>query len=193
LHRDPTAPDAFNSFRVRWKQYELALHPLQTSPRQPMHNMPTMNQPLFSPISRPGFGYPSPPSYQAKESQAPYNQPQSYNRYDPFVPTSTSATTSPPSAPHSGPTTPEYYGPQANWTVLPGGFGFSRLPPPAYAPPQQQMPASAVSPGVQQNGFGVSYAGPVYASGHGPECFCTACNRRYMMAPHFGLPQPVVG
>jgi hypothetical protein len=193
LHRNPSAPDAFNSFQMRWKQYELALKPLQASPRQATHNvLPTMSQPVFSPIARPGFGYPSPPAYEAKEQQTAFHQPQSYSRFDPFIP-STSATTSPPSAPHSGPTTPEYYGPQANWAVLPSGFGFSRLPPPAYAPPQQQMPTSAVSPGVQQNVFGVTYSGPVYASGHGPECFCTACNRRYMMAPHFGLPQPVAG
>jgi hypothetical protein len=187
LHRDPTRPDGFDSFLARWKQYEGALT-VRNSPRTAISQS---NQQLYSPITRPGFGQPSPPPvYTTKQPHAPFHQPQQFGRYDPFVPATSSATTSPPSAPHSGPTTPEYYGPQANWTVLPGGFGFARLPPPAYASSQQGM--QQASPPMQQgNGFG--FSGPVYASGHGPECFCTACNRRYMMAPDFGVPQPVVG
>jgi hypothetical protein len=34
---------------------------------------------------------------------------------------------------------------------------------------------------------------PIYATSHGSECFCNACNRQYMMVPHFGMPQPVIG
>jgi Cyclin len=194
LHRDPTVPDAFHSFEARWIQYKTGITTVRHSPRATIPIEPPMSQQVYSPVTRTGFGEPSPPPGYSVKQNMPFHQ-QAYGRFDSFLPTA-SSTTSPPSAPHSGPTTPEYYGPQANWAVLPGGFGFSRLPPPAYGPahPQQPMQQTSVSPGLPQgNPFPGAYAGPIYASGHGPECFCTACNRRYMMAPHFGLPQPVVG
>lgn len=201
LHREPEA--GFNSFLARWRGFEAVANirgqrkpkPITTGmPGLPPHRM--MN--MYSPTAQSTFSQTSPPPpYNAGQPQSSYPTP-SY-RCDPFPAGRASSNTSPASAPHTGPTTPEYYGPQSVWAPLPGNFGFSRLPPSNFS---QAVQSSQASHGAQappllshpQNGnaMNMPFPAPVFASGHGAECFCHMCNRQYMMVPHFGLPQPVV-
>jgi hypothetical protein len=155
---------------------------------------------MYSPTSQSTFSQASPPpAYSAGQPQSSYPTP-SY-RCEAFPAGRASSKTSPASAPHTGPTTPEYYGPQSVWAPLPGNFGFSRLPPSNFSQAAQSSQTGHATQAVppllsshpqSSNNMNMQYPAPVYASGHGAECFCHMCNRQYMMVPHFGLPQPVV-
>jgi hypothetical protein len=202
LHRDPDA--GFNTFLARWRSFELTAPNMrgQRKPKPintgmsglPPHRMLNM----YSPTGPAAFSQtsPPPPAYNPGQPQSSYPTP-SY-RCDPFPAGRASTNTSPASAPHTGPTTPEYYGPQSVWAPLPGNFGFSRLPPSNFSQVVQASQATHGAQGPQlmahpQNGpaMNMPYPAPMFASGHGAECFCHMCNRQFMMVPHFGLPQPV--
>jgi hypothetical protein len=202
LHREPEA--GFNSFLARWRGFEATASnmrgqrkpkPINTGmPGLPPHRLLNM----YSPTAQSTFSQTSPPpAYNPGQPQSSYPTP-SY-RCDPFPAGRASSNTSPASAPHTGPTTPEYYGPQSVWAPLPGNFGFSRLPPSNFSQVVQASQPSHAAQGPPlmshpQNGnaMNMQYPAPLFASGHGAECFCHMCNRQFMMAPHFGLPQPVV-
>lgn len=200
LHRDPNEPHGFESFRRRWLAFQdrktaqlpsRVLLPLDTNVVPHITNM-------YSPLPQSAFSQPSPPPlYSAKPPQSAFPAP-GYSRFGNSFVCRGSIETSPASAPHTGPTTPEYYGPQAAWTAIDNGnFGLaSRL----QAIPYQGRPQPQQLPSMNRNqNLTVPYLTPgylpppVYASTHGPECLCNSCNRLYMMAPSFGLAQPVVG
>ncbi|XHF97549.1 hypothetical protein AWENTII_001131 [Aspergillus wentii] len=99
---------------------------------------------------------------------------------------------SPPSAPHSGPTTPDYYsvGPWAYANPSP----YSR----AWIPPQQYLPQSAPRSQPPSYHHTPAYALPFAQSvwtGHGSSCGCLYCAKHmehYMCANPFGGMQPIV-
>jgi hypothetical protein len=197
LHRDPCSPHGFQSFFARWKHFEMeriAARNSRVKPTAINTNLPSQASAhqLYSPASMPGYGQLSPrDAYLSKVPQSAYPTP-SYRGYNHFN-VSRSTNTSPPSMPHTSPQTPEYYSHQANWRSLNAGFGYDRVPTTSYPGPGQS--AQAIAP-PQTQGFmtmGYPAPAPLYANSHGPECFCFTCNRRYMMAPHFGQAQLVVG
>lgn len=101
---------------------------------------------------------------------------------------------SPPSAPHSGPNTPDYYSA--------GPWGYANPPPPytrAWVPPAQQyipQPAPRSQPPSYHHtpSYSQSFANNFW-TGHGASCGCLHCakHKEHMFtAPAFGI-QPVAG
>lgn len=97
---------------------------------------------------------------------------------------------SPPSAPDSGPTTPDYYavGP---WAYPPPPYSRAWIPPPPYmqpsAPPSQP-------PSYHQTPYALPFAQSVW-TGHGSSCGCMYCAKHmehYMCTSAFGSMQPIV-
>jgi hypothetical protein len=187
---------------ARWKHFEAEKKAAREAGRRPSPINTTVSHhrsahAMYTPTPQPVYSRPSPPpAYSAKQPQSAYPTP-SYNRYDPFVVCRSSTDTSPASAPHTGPTTPEYYGPPGTWGSINGSFGFSRLHGAAssFAPrPQQAQQLPLPQPQATQQPFlSLGYPpAPVYAADHGPNCMCILCNRRYMMVPDYGMPQPVM-
>jgi Cyclin len=196
LHREPSTPRGFQTFQNSWKQFEAERRVAHDSSRQMNGSSSQVSsqqvQSSYPPTAQPFDRISPPPTYPA-ESQQNYPTP-GFARYDAFAPVHPSTNTSPPSAPHTGPTTPEYYGPHSTWPSIGEAYGLARLPPPAYS----QAPSGPASLALSQAPSGpfvsMSYQpSPIYASSHGSECFCNACNRQYMMVPHFGMPLPVIG
>ncbi|KAL2222759.1 putative cyclin-like protein [Thermoascus aurantiacus ATCC 26904] len=101
---------------------------------------------------------------------------------------------SPPSAPHSGPNTPDYY------TI--GPWGYANPTPPysrAWVPPHQQyisQPAPRSQPPSyhQTPSYSLPFAQNIW-TGHGSSCGCLYCakhHEHYVCANAFGAIQPVV-
>jgi hypothetical protein len=195
LHRDPNTQHGFQSFLARWKHFEMNRSAQNMrSKQQPAMNTNAPGQ-VWMPrhmCSPPNTGDFSPRGiYGANGPATSYPTPV-FSDYAPSYGTR-SANTSPPSAPYTGPTTPEYHGQHATWGSLNGNLNYSRMATTTYAATQNMSaisrPATHAPPFVPM----AFSAAPVYSSGHGPECFCVPCNRQYMMVPHFGLPQSVAG
>ncbi|KAE8399970.1 hypothetical protein BDV37DRAFT_216566 [Aspergillus pseudonomiae] len=100
---------------------------------------------------------------------------------------------SPPSAPHSGPNTPDYYavGPWA-YTNPPPPYSRTWIPPqPQYMPqaPRSQPPSYHHTPS-----YALPFAQSVW-TGHGSSCGCLHCAKHvehYMCAGAFGGMQPIL-
>ncbi|KAH8423902.1 putative cyclin-like protein (Clg1) [Aspergillus melleus] len=99
---------------------------------------------------------------------------------------------SPPSAPHSGPNTPDYY------TV--GPWAYANPPPPysrTWVPPQQyipQVPRSQPPSYHHTPSYALPFAQSVW-TGHGSSCGCLYCAKHienYMCAGPFGAMQPIL-
>lgn len=97
---------------------------------------------------------------------------------------------SPPSAPHSGPATPEYYPNQWTYSQTPSYSRHAWNSGPAYTAQQSQLSAFQQTPTYQP----FNYAQSAWA-GHGPNCGCTLCAKHseyYFTHPGYGM-QTVVG
>ena len=98
---------------------------------------------------------------------------------------------SPPSAPHSGPATPEYYPNQWTYNQTPSCYGRQTWHSgSAYSVQQGQLPSYQHTPTYQSYGYPQSTA-----FGHGPGCGCTLCAKHpdyYFNHGGYGM-QPVVG
>jgi hypothetical protein len=191
LHRDPNTPHGFESFRARWKHFEMTRSSQNMHSKQAAINSNAgqvwMPRHLCSP---PNTGDFSPRGIYGNNGPATSYPTPAFSNYVPYG--SRSTNTSPPSAPYTSPTTPEYHGHQTAWGSLNGNLNY-RMPVTSYQTsqtlPAVSRPATHAPPFMPM----AFPAAPVYASGHGPECFCVQCNRQYMMVPHFGLPQSVAG
>ena len=108
-------------------------------------------------------------------------------RYDPWQGSRAHTEYSPPSAPETGPTTPEWYGTH-------GGFGFGQglqqgCPTLKMPPPLQVLPSNA-----PPSGFHTPYSQQYPSYGHGNTCGCAYCmpyHDRYLMTGYGA--QSVVG
>ncbi|RAK99817.1 putative cyclin-like protein (Clg1) [Aspergillus ibericus CBS 121593] len=97
---------------------------------------------------------------------------------------------SPPSAPHTGPNTPDYYA---------AGPWYTQPPPPysrTWVPPQQYIPAPRSQPPSYHHtpAYALPFAQSVW-TGHGSSCGCLYCAKHmehYMCANPFGSMQPIV-
>jgi hypothetical protein len=190
LHRDPNEQQGFNTWLTRWKEYETRaartekLAPLDTNVLRPnqVHGL----HGTFSPApAQQMFGKPTVPEFAPKSGHAQFTPTYAY---DPWGVSRSATENSPCSAPHTGPTTPEFYPGSGIWGPPEGYsrrtmFGF---------PPLTQNAS-------QVGGFGQGPFTPQFTpnawNGHPMGCPCFQCGRQHSsgyFAPGFGA-QPVVG
>ena len=172
--------DGFTSWRKHWESWRAkASAPVYEPPRRSLAPIDTntartnvISKPLMSPEG------PIPPQY-----QRPTNFENSW--LNPAA-----SEYSPPSAPNSGPTTPDYYavGP---WAYPPPPYSRAWIPPPPYmqpsAPPSQP-------PSYHHTPYALPFAQSVW-TGHGSSCGCMYCAKHmehYMCNSAFGSMQPMV-
>lgn len=163
LHKDPNEVDGFNAFLGHWEAWKLnkarVAEPMKLTPiNTNLRRQQSVTKPLFSPEG------PIPREYQS-------------NVFDPWHHPASSET-SPPSAPHTGPNTPDYY---ASTTWAP----YLAQPPPPYTrsypiqhllpPLTSQPPSYHHTPYSQITPTTYNYSG---WTGHGSSCGCFTC------APH---------
>ena len=97
---------------------------------------------------------------------------------------------SPPSATHSGPTTPDYYA-AGPWAYPPPPYSGAWMPPPPYLQPSAP---SSQPPSYHQTPYAFPFAQSVW-TGHGSSCGCMYCAKHiehYMCGNAFGSMQPIV-
>ena len=179
LHFDPNTQDGFQSWKLHWHEYQAKYNkPKASTMLKPapidttMQRQRSTRKVHFSPDC------PIPPQY------APAAMEQFYPRRE----------RTPPSAPHTGPNTPEYYGAGA-WS------GYLN-PPPPYSmrtmPQSSQMHQSLQLPSQPPSYHHTPFAQPYAQSfwtGHGTSCNCPYCirhNEQYLMPSSYGM-QPVAG
>lgn len=179
--------DGFKTWRAHWETWRSKA--AARAPEPPRHTLAPIDTNLargrFNPTAKPLMSPegPIPPQYQRQTHvESSWLNPAA-SEY------------SPPSAPHSGSTTPDYY------SI--GSWACSNPPPPYsrtwVAPTQQQFMPPAV-PRSQPPSYHhtPSYALPFAQSvwtGHGSSCGCLYCAKHlehYMCANHFGPVQPLV-
>lgn len=195
LHRDPTESRGFNSWLEHWKEYEARvaaraanttkLAPIDTRVQGNLNRLRSMPK-LPSPVSN-QCTYAK--SLSSCDSFSQQGTP-GYTQFDPWHVSRSATERSPASAPHTGPTTPEYYGGPGTWAPPDGYarrsvFGF----PPFHQLPSPQEQAPMFPPSAY------THYGQHMWGGHGAGCNCLYCARQhpsYFMAPGFG-PQSVAG
>lgn len=210
LHRDPSEPSGFSSWKAHWQKYEaqakshrrpdgLKLSPIDTSNAyKPPH---TAWSEAAYPGSKPGYAAMAQPSADVMQYDTP-----TYTPYDPSWYARSATKNSPESAPHTGPTTPEYYGTaganQAPWF---SHEGYSRrtmfgLPPSQSSGTQPAQPHYSNQP--QHASYVAGHQAPQpmsvpYMSGHVLGCTCFYCVKsptNYFLTHHaFGQAMPVAG
>lgn len=188
LHRDTNESRGFSSWHEHWKDYEARaaarianqtkLAPIDTRVQNNMsrlRSLPKLPSPVQSTYAK---------SISSCESLSQHGTP-GY-QHDPWRSTTER---SPASAPHTGPTTPEYYGGPGTWAPPEGYtrrsiFGF-----PPYQLPSPQEQAPLFTPAAYTPAYGHHLW-----SGHGVGCNCIYCARQH--PPYFmaaGFPQSVAG
>ncbi|QDS75493.1 hypothetical protein FKW77_004686 [Venturia effusa] len=182
LHHDPIEAKGFQTWLAYWKEYEKSksgasvrgprIDPIDTNvPRQAhVHKTftPQSTQSAFPPPSAQDY-------HSARAQQAQYTP--AWTPYDPWLVPRSGMETSPASAPHTGPTTPEYYGGPGTWAPLDTGaysyqrrYGFSALSQPqsqhhVQPLPQTQNYQTYNHHQYQQHGW----------NGHSVHCHCGQC------------------
>lgn len=171
--------DGFATWLSHWENYRAKmtsrgmesrrkLAPIETNVQRP-YSIP---KPLMSPDG------PIPPQYQRS------------NTYENSWLNPAASEYSPPSVPHSGPNTPDYYNV--------GPWLYSNPPPPytrTWMPPQQSFVSQPRSrpPSYRHTPVYPSSNQPVW-TGHGLSCGCLYCakHQEYLCANNFGAMQPLV-
>jgi hypothetical protein len=197
LHIDPAEYNGFNDWLKHWKEHETKIHnrgaqSLKLSPidTNVQHHSPAHKS--FSPPSAMmGYTPMSGVDYSARTYQSNHQTP-AYAPYDPWLVRRAANDSSPGSAPHTGPTTPEYYGGPGTWAPLDSsaysysrrGYGFGQMPQPQHMAQPLNAPYTPFTPTYhQQNAW----------TGHSIHCNCGHCSRQqvpYWVGSHFGQ-QPV--
>ena len=183
LHYSPRGSDGFDACQDLWQSFQArplptapALHPLDTGVRRErsMNTVTSSGYTNFSSKSH-AYGFASDPGY--IDNSYP---PQSYSPYDHRW---YGHNDSPPTAPHSGPHTPEFYGGQQAWT------SFDRIPNPQPYPYQLQPLSQPAMPYQYDYGtpqFNYSrYAG---WDNHGMACRCETCRQSHPMSARWNCP-----
>ncbi|KAK3045296.1 hypothetical protein LTS18_014098 [Coniosporium uncinatum] len=201
LHRDLDGSQGFNAWLKHWKDFEtqaltrpaksLKLSPLDTN----VQRQRSVHKSYTSAAAQQTYGKLPMHDYSASALPTPYTSVAAYAHYDPWMASRAPTETSPPSAPHTGPTTPEYYGGSATWAPPEGYprrsmFNFPQLNSNAQMP-QAQPQSAAFTPYTPQYAYN-----PWSSHGHGMGCSCMYCASRqqppYYMVPGYG-PLPVAG
>lgn len=190
LHRDPAEAQGFQSWLTLWKNFQaqatarskqIRLGPIDTN----VQRFEGINSSL-SPSPYPS-GFPKATAQDfVPKAQSHYSTP--YSQCDPWN-SRRSNEYSPASAPHTGPTTPEYYvSGHSAWNTSEGYsrrtmFGF-----PPISQPQHQALPPPLAPPPQGASFSTQTHTPPYSAnawvGHGAHCNCMYCNRSQ---PNFAL------
>jgi hypothetical protein len=175
--------DGFSMWLSHWETYRAKIAARSSDARQKLAPIDTniarqhaVPKPLLSPDG------PIPPQYQRSTS------------YETAWLNPAASEYSPPSAPPSGPTTPDYYA---------VGWLYGNPPPPytrAWIPPQQQyipqpQPRSQPPSYRQTPSYSLPFTQSVW-TGHGSSCGCMYCakhHEHYFSANAFGAIQPVMG
>ncbi|PYH98319.1 putative cyclin-like protein [Aspergillus ellipticus CBS 707.79] len=173
--------DGFASWLSHWETWRAKTAARAQESRHPLAPIDTnvprshrVSKPLLSPEG------PIPPQYQRTAN------------YETSWLNPAASEYSPPSAPHTGPNTPDYYA---------AGPWYTQPPPPysrTWVPPPQQYIASAPRSQPPSYHHTPAYALPFAQSvwtGHGSSCGCLYCAKHmehYMCANPFGSMQPIV-
>ena len=185
MHVDPDDPKGFLLWHQQWQQYEADKHaPLVQSMKRihidegSMQRNGSFHQ-LVSPVVSCDVQ-----SYAEHQVAGGYQDP----RYDLWPALQNSMEYSPPSAPETGPHTPE-------WCDSQYGFGFGHASHHSY--PASKIPAPLQIAGINAShlGYHTPFAHQYNGYSHGSSCGCGHCSSyhdRYLMAPGYG-PQSVVG
>ena len=194
LHRDPTEASGFNSWLQHWKDYEkralvrgaqsLKLSPLDTNVQRhsPVHRpySPQSTMSIFTPV--PAL------DYNARPQHGQYHTPV-YAPYDPYLVPRSATDSSPTSAPHTGPTTPEYYGGPGTWAPIDNGaYAYSRRNY-GFGPMSQPVPQQLAQPHTQSapyTPFTPQHHQQNAWTGHNIHCNCGHCARQHV--PYFVPP-----
>jgi hypothetical protein len=154
LHKDPNEIDGFNAFLAHWEEWKLnkarAVEPIKLTPLDTnLRRHHSVSKPLFSPEG------PIPREYQSAHFDNHWHHP-------------AASDCSPPSAPHTGPTTPDYY--------AAGTWGYTN-PPPPYTRSftiQHALPLPSQPPSYQHTPYTQTYSYSGW-TGHGSSCTCYSC------------------
>ncbi|KAG7009590.1 hypothetical protein G7Y79_00002g007050 [Physcia stellaris] len=174
LHVDLDHPDGFRLWEARWRSYqakkvELSMASLKLSPLNPnIQRQPSLNKRVSPTLPYPNAYYN--PTYGGSTDRLPTQwQTSGYDNGYENWPSSAKAQYSPPSAPHTGPNTPEWYGR--------GWYGNDYR---SYGSSEATTPASAQSfqSFAQQASYQKAYPAQYNQgnwSGHNPTCGCGYC------------------
>ena len=195
LHLDPKEAQGFGSWQAQWQRYtpQLAAAPIsKLAELMPLdtrvgHNNSVAHQRMSAPLFSQVYHDHSLGNYSADARQSRYKFP-SFAQYDGWNGSQSASDTSPASAPHSGPTTPEYFGGANAWghanTFTPStSFGF-----------YGSQPIQAHNNFVPQPAYTASFSRqPCYGLNYCGNCFnCRPGVASYLINQGYGL-QSVAG
>ena len=189
---DMDAPNGAMIWHKHWNKWQtkeieisldsLKLTPLDTNIGRQRHQS---KQFLSAPLHLPSYN-----DFASGLGTKFHTQPRSHNaRYDLWAPTCNPSENSPPSAPETGPNTPDRYG---NFGSNGYNNGASAYPLRTMPPPMQMQPSGFKIPIHAQ--YHQHYTPSIW-NNHGTSCACGYCVSqydRYLMASGFGA-QPVAG
>lgn len=184
LHFDSDSPDGYSSWAEQWvifKARATSLYPSDGSlPRQRSLRQTMTPSAYQQPFARPA---PSNTS-RSSDNDGQYNG-QSYSPYGPWFDhrSGTGIDTSPSTAPHTGPNTPDYYGARSGWGHVD-----------SYAARQQQYALASMSQfSHQMPAHPAAYQTPNFSHGggmwncHSAACQCSGCrSQNHFMQPRYG-------
>lgn len=185
LHHDPRGADGFEACQELWNTYKrrvsvpAVLHPLDTNVRRQR----SVNQ-----LTTPGLAHQfnkSPNSsfhVDPRFSDSQYPTP-TYSPYEQWFGHQQNIESSPPTAPHSGPQTPEYYPGQSLWAAS----TLDKYPPHqqyGYPVPQFAPHSATFNSGWNTPHFSAN--SQAFWNCHGAACQCVSCRQSQMMAPRYG-------
>lgn len=193
MHIDPEDPEGFMLWRQQWQSFLVNRagtkieRSLAQSLKQTHLNGGCQRQRSMTQRSPPSSGM-LPPFAIGNGFKAPSQTQWTASRYDLWQSSRPRTDYSPPSAPETGPTTPEWYGAHNMFTY---GQAQQQTYPTLKMPP----PLQVVGSNAPHSGYPTPYAHQPYNNysnnySHGNTCACSICmpyHDRYLMAPGFGL------
>lgn len=177
LHHDPDTQDGFNSWKQRWETYETQVAAIAITALRPVDTNVQRERSArgnFSPSAWPQkYGKSTLPGFPMEPFRQPladsqYCTPTYSPLYDAWYGNGATHEKSPSTAPHTGPTTPDYYGTYDRWDLQ------RRNPYHASLFTGSDMPFG----GMQQSTLGWNC--------HGAACQCAGCRQQQWMRPRYG-------
>ena len=193
LHFDPNDSSGFAAWILQWNRWQtkkvaIAMDSLKLTPLDAniQRQRGTYKQLPPTPIYTPSYSDMMGCGNSKDRSQTQWHTP----RYDQWSPLGLMTDRSPPSAPETGPNTPEWYGRHGSigYAKAPPVYSIRNIPHPLHILPSLAQPSPYYTPYPQQ------YT-PTTWDGHGLGCGCGHCRSyqdSYSMSYAYG-PQPVAG
>jgi len=197
MHVDPHDPNGFLRWHRQWQQFQvpkanpIRVEPLVQSLKQ-IHfdGVRVQRQHSVHQCSSPTSLHPT--SYaEGPISKGLRNSSQSHRstaHYEPFPTLRSHVDYSPPSAPETGPNTPDWLGPQNK-------IGYGRESQQAYPALKLPAPLQVIASNALQSDFHAPFAQQFNPHGHSNNCaysYCSPQHERFFMASGYRL-QPVIG